>query len=346
MRIVVLAGGLSPERDVSLSSGAMAVNALRQKGHNAILVDLFRGKDNLPEPIELAFSVSGSEPPYTVPSAAPDLSSIRKARLSGFSEKIGNGVLPLCRAADITYLALHGDIGENGSLQAFFDLSDVCYTGSSSLACALAMNKYYSKILFKNAGLLTPKSFLLHHLSPIPYDLITYPCVVKPCSGGSSIGISIVKSPDELNSALSQAFSVENTILVEEYISGIELSAGILGDEPLPLIEIIPSSGFYDYRNKYQPGATREITPARLDAETTRKVQKAALTAFHALGLSVYSRIDFLLTPDGNAYCLEANTLPGMTPTSLLPQEAAAIGINYPDLCDKVIHLSLEKYRQ
>ena len=345
MNIVVLAGGLSPERDVSLSSGALIANALRGKGHHAILADLFLGIESLPDPIHLAFSDFRTEQEYEIPSSAPDLSAVQKSRPSGFSSKVGNGILDLCRAADITYLALHGDIGENGSLQSFFDLSDIRYTGSSSLGCALAMNKFFSKKLFENAGLYTPKGFLLHRGDELSADSIFYPCVVKPCSGGSSIGISIVRSSDELEKALDQAFEMENTILIEEYIAGTELSAAILGDTALPLIEIIPKTGFYDYRNKYQPGSTEEITPARLDADTTRKVQDAALTAFQALGLSVYSRIDFLLSTDGKPYCLEANTLPGMTPTSLFPQEASAAGICYQDLCDMVVQLSISKYQ-
>ena len=347
MNIVVLAGGLSPERDVSLSSGAKAVNALRSKGHRAILVDLFLGVDTLPDPIEKAFEefdIKDELPAYGVPEQAPDLKAVRSMRSSGFSDDIGNGVIELCRAADIAYLALHGDCGENGSLQALFDLSDVRYTGSPSFGCALAMDKYVSKLLLNAAGVRTPKGTLYHKGQNIDLDALPMPCVVKPNCGGSSLGISIARSREEQQKALKEAFEYEDTVLVEEYISGRELSAGVLGGEPLPLIEIIPKDSFYDYQHKYQAGWTEEITPARLDAQTTKEIQAIALKGFQALHLAVYARLDFLLDENGVAYCLEANTLPGMTPTSLLPQEAAAAGIDYPDLCCRVVELSMEKY--
>ncbi|MEG1524393.1 MAG: D-alanine--D-alanine ligase [Clostridia bacterium] len=345
MNIVVLAGGLSPERDVSLSSGTMAANALCSMGHHAILVDLFFGVDTLPAPISLAFEQSRTLPPRPVPETAPDLDVIRAARKSGFSDRIGNGVLELCRAADITYLALHGDCGENGSLQAFFDLSGIRYTGSPSIGCALAMDKYISKKLLDDAGIQTPFGILLKKGDSFDPAALPLPCVVKPCCGGSSIGITIVRGRNALTAALDDAFRYESEVLIEEYIVGRELSAGVLGDKALPLIEIVPKYGFYDYQHKYQPGWTEEITPARFDAETTTRIQKLAIIAFQALRLSVYARIDFLLTDEGHPYCLEANTLPGMTPTSLLPQEAAAIGVNYPVLCNKIIELSMEKYK-
>lgn len=344
MNIVVLAGGLSPERDVSLSTGAKAVNALRSKGHHAILVDLFFGVDTLPDPITDAFLVSGEQAAYAVPQREPNINEVRSQRKSGFSDTIGAGVIELCRAADIAYLALHGDCGENGALQALFDLCDVRYTGSPSFGCALAMDKFVSKGLLDAAGVLTPRGALYHSGDSIDLDSLPMPCVVKPCCGGSSIGISIAHNRAEQERALAEAFSYEDVVLIEEYISGKELSAGILGGVALPLIEIIPKHSFYDYQHKYQAGWTEEITPARIDTETTRRIQELALRAFHTLHLGVYARVDFLLTDDGKAYCLEANTLPGMTPTSLLPQEAAAFGIPYPDLCDRIVTLSLEKY--
>lgn len=344
MNIVVLAGGLSPERDVSLSSGTMIVNALRGLGHHAILVDLFYGVESLPVPVSDAFAASGELPPYRVPETAPDIPAIRASRKSGYSAAIGNGVLELCRAADITYLALHGDCGENGTLQAFFDMSDIRYTGSPSIGCALAMDKYVSKRLLRGANVTTPKGMLFHHKDIIDVDAIALPCVVKPCCGGSSIGISIAHDRAALESALTEAFRYENEVLVEEYITGMELSAGVLGGKALPLIEIVPKYSFYDYQHKYQAGWTDEIVPARIDAASTEYIQDMAVRAFNALHLDVYARIDFLLAKDGLAYCLEGNTLPGMTPTSLLPQEAAAAGIAYPALCDRIIALSMEKY--
>ncbi len=346
MNIVVLAGGLSPERDVSISSGVMIANALRSMGHRAILADLFFGEPSLPTPVSQAFNVMGELPPRPVPTKAPDIAAVRASRANGLSSQIGAGVVELCRAADVTYMGLHGGCGENGRIQAFFDMLDIRYTGSPSDGCALAMDKHISKQLFRSAGVLTPEGVLVHKGDAIDLDAVPLPCVVKPCFGGSSLGISIVHERSALSAAIDEAFCYEDTILVEEYIRGRELTCGVLGGEALPIVEIIPNEGFYDYQHKYQPGWTEEIVPARIPAETAAMVQDATVKAFNALQLAVYGRADFLLTDDGRAYCLEVNTLPGMTPTSLLPQEAAAVGLSYPELCDRVIRLSMEKYEQ
>ncbi len=350
MNIVVLAGGLSPERDVSLSTGTMVTNALRKKGHNAILVDLFFGVDQLPDPVDQAFAVSGMLPPFQVPQEAPDLAQVRAMRSSGFSEEIGNGVLELCRAADLAFLALHGGVGENGSLQSFFDLCGVKHTGSPSIGCALAMDKAVSKSLLRSEGILTANWAVAR--KGIAFDAANFPvpCVVKPNSGGSSIGVIIVRERAELAPAIEAGFAFEDELIVEEFVSGMELSAGVLGNSEdcvaLPLIEIVPKHGFYDYQHKYQKGWTDEIVPARISPELTQQVQVLATRAFRALKLGVYARIDFLLTQDGKAYCLEANTLPGMTPTSLLPQEAEHYGLDYPALCETIVNLSLKRYEQ
>ncbi len=348
MNIVVLAGGLSPERDVSLSTGTMVTNALRKKGHNAILVDLFFGLDQLPSPIERAFDINGLLPPFSVPEAEPDLAAVRAARKSGFSDQIGNGVLELCRAADLAFLALHGGVGENGSLQSFFDLCGIKHTGSPSIGCALAMDKSVSKSLFRSEGIPTANWAVARKGVPFDTEHFPVPCVVKPNSGGSSIGVEIVRERAALKRAIEAGFAFEDELIVEEYVSGMELSAGILGNSDdctaLPLIEIVPKHGFYDYQHKYQSGWTDEIVPARISPELTEKVQELAKKAFRALKLGVYSRVDFLLTSDGEAFCLEANTLPGMTPTSLLPQEAAHEGLDYASLCETIVNLSLKRY--
>lgn len=341
MNIVVLSGGLSPERDVSLSSGAKIAAALRSRGHRVCLLDLFMGLDPLPEPLSEAFSAKAAPDMHAVSEVAPDLAAVQAARAHGLSSSVGSGVLDLCRAADLTFLALHGGDGENGKLQALFDLLDIRYTGSSSLGCAVAMHKWVSKQLLESAGIPVPRGALLRRGQK--GGDFPLPCVVKPCCGGSSIGIAIARTPAEYEAALADAFRYEEEVLVEEYIAGRELSAGMLGGEALPLIEIIPRDGFYDYAHKYQAGWTEEITPAPLDAETTARIQALSLDACRALGLSVYARVDFLLAPDGRIFCLEANTLPGMTPTSLLPQEAAAAGIDYPSLCDRIVRLSERK---
>ena len=350
MNIVVLAGGLSPERDVSLSTGTMVTNALRSKGHNAILVDLFLGVESLPADPADAFAVSGMMPQYGVPEKAPDLMAIRASRKSGFSAQIGSGVLELCRAADITFLALHGGIGENGTLQAFFDLCDIRYTGSPSIGCALAMDKCVTKSLLQSKGILTAGWKVARAGERFDVDAFPVPCVVKPNCGGSSIGVTIVHDAESLASAIDEGFRYEDELIIEEYVSGMELSAGVIGSgddlAALPLIEIVPKHGFYDYQHKYQKGWTDEIVPARISAEMTEQIQAFALAAFRALKLDVYARIDFLLTPDGRAYCLEANTLPGMTPTSLLPQEAEKTGLDYASLCETIVSLSMRRYEE
>ncbi|MBQ1821638.1 MAG: D-alanine--D-alanine ligase [Clostridia bacterium] len=342
MKIVVLAGGLSPERDVSFSSGTMAANALLSLGHQAILVDLFFGLPDWDGKTDL-FAGAEKLPPYRVSESEPDLDSLRLSRKEGFNDYIGLNVPELCEQADIVYMALHGDCGENGKLQAFFDERGIRYTGSGAEGCRNAMDKWISKQLFLQAGIKTPRGTLLHAGDAIDPESLPLPCVVKPCNGGSSIGVSIVKERRDLYDALKLAFSMERSILVEEYVKGRELSCGVLGDIALPPIEIIPLHGFYDYRNKYQAGAAREVTPAEISPEATERIQSIALAVFRLLGLSVYGRVDFLLTESGDAYCLEANTLPGMTPTSLLPQEAAVVGYSYEQLCDTIISMSLDK---
>lgn len=342
MKIVVLAGGLSPERDVSLSSGVMAANALIDRGHQVILADLFMGLEKVPDDPASLFPAAGRPAPYSVPRHAPDLAAVRCSRASGLSSTVGSGIVELCKAADITYLALHGGDGENGRLQAFLDLNDIRYTGSPSFGCAVAMDKWVTKQLLLAAGVKTPKGFLLHREDPVPSH--EFPCVVKPCCGGSSLGITIPQNETEFQAALQEAFLLEDAVLVEEYISGRELTCGILGERPLPPTEIIPHNGFYDYAHKYQPGWTDEITPARISGDITEEIQRITMTVYHTLHLEVYARVDYLLTESGSLYCLEANTLPGMTPTSLLPQGAAEIGIDYPSLCEQIIELSLRKY--
>lgn len=345
MKIVVLAGGLSPERIVSLSSGTMACNAFLKAGHQAILLDLFFGMPDLAVPVDQLFLEACPLPPAPILEAEPDLAAIAASRPVGWSERIGLNVIEICQAADIVYMALHGADGENGSVQKVFDEHGIRYTGSGPDGCRLSMDKNAAKAVFVREGILTPQSHLLRRGEIFSLDELPLPAVAKPNSGGSSIGISIAHTREELKRAIELAFQQEDTILVEEFVKGRELSCGVLDGKALPVIEIIPKEGFYDYKNKYQAGAALEVTPAPISPAATEKVQRLAEQVFKALQLSVYARMDFLLTEDGDAYCLEANTLPGMTPTSLLPQEAAVLGIDYLHLCEKIIALSLEKYQ-
>lgn len=331
MKVIVLAGGYSTERNVSFSSGALIANALIENGHEVMLLDLYLGIDNKDFPAKYT---KNPEYSYEIHEAEPDLEALRTA--SNKQDLIGEGVLDLCREADVVFLALHGSIGENGQLQALFDLYRINYTGSGYIGCLLAMEKDISKRLMKQSDIATPNWITVFKDKEYNKNAISLPCVVKPCSNGSSIGVSFAENEDELAEAIDSAFRYEDKIIVEEKITGREFSVGILDGKALPIIEIVPKTGFYDYKNKYQKGCAEEICPAKLDMELTEKIQKEALKVHRILNLGFYSRIDFLLDENDDFYCLEANALPGMTPTSLLPQEALCAGINYNSLCEKI----------
>lgn len=344
MRIVVLAGGLSTERDVSISSGILVANALREKGHEVVLLDVFTGYENNICDIDALFKQNYSfAENIKVKKTISDISEIKEARLDKSNRFIGTNVIEICHEADITFLALHGGAGENGQLQATFDLLEIKYTGTGYLGSALAMNKGLTKSVLIQNKINTPAGRVFKTFDDaMSWDI--FPCVVKPCSGGSSVGIAVANNSEEYKNNLKDAFEYESEVVVEQFVKGREFSVGLLGGKPLPPIEIIPKSGFYDYDSKYQAGATIEVCPADIDSETDKKLRDSAAAAYEALHLDSYARIDYLVDENGVEYCLEANTLPGMTPTSLLPQEAAVEGMNYAELCEKIIEISLEKY--
>ena len=347
MKIIVLAGGLSTERDVSLASAAGICRTLLEKGHDAFLLDVFLGLENAPENLEDVFTLPGHglEIAKNISTSEPDLAAVKASRPDQSDCFLGPNVIELCRLADITFLGLHGGEGENGKLQATFDLLGIRYTGPDSLGCAVAMDKGFTKEIFLQAGIDTPKGAALYRFSAdrsLAALGLSLPVVVKPCSGGSSIGVYIVNTEEEYSQALKKSFCYEDEVIVEEYIRGREFACGIISGKALPPIEIIPKTGFFDYANKYQDGATEEVCPADIPKETAARMMKLTERAFHALKLNVYSRADFLLDNQGNLYCLEMNTLPGMTAASLLPKEAAAVGIEYGDLCEMIIQESLK----
>ena len=340
MKIVVLAGGLSPERNVSLSSGSRVCQTLRELGHDVAFVDMYLGTDAEPETL---FGAALPADLTKVARQAPNLEEL-KARRGGES-LFGPGVLELCKMADVVFLALHGACGEDGRVQAALALLGSPFTGSGYLGSAIAMDKDMTKRMVIPAGIVTPKWETVSYAEadiPALTRRLDLPCVVKPIDSGSSIGVAIAHDRQELEAALRAGLALGGRSVIEQYISGREIQVGILEDKALPSIEIIPKKGFYDYENKYQPGAADEICPAQIPAEWEERLAQAALTVFHTLGLSVYSRADFIVTEDGTPWFLEINTLPGMTPTSLLPQEAAAVGIGYGELCERIIHASLE----
>lgn len=350
MKIVVLAGGLSPERDVSLSSGSLIANALMASGHAVVLADIYEGIKAEEEALPALFLTKEDNRRYEyhIPDTAPDLEALVRKN-NGRKELIGNNVLSLCRLADVVFIALHGSMGENGQLQAVLDCNSISYTGTGYTGCLLAMDKDITKRLLCHDNIPTAPWITDDAASLTPEKITTsvgFPCVVKPISNGSSIGISFAHNKEELSSALALATDKLSSfgskrVLVEKLLKGREFSVGILEERALPVIEIIPKEGFYDYKNKYQQGLTTECCPAALSEELVKKVQSLALSVHKALHLGTYSRVDFILSGDGEFYCLEANTLPGMTPVSLLPQEAKADGISYEELCERIAKLAL-----
>ena len=345
MKITVLAGGLSHERDVSLSSGSLIAGALVRRGHEVCLVDLYTGKaldGSAP-----AFTTSPIEP-YKVSRSVPDLDALKTATGRG-DRRMGESIPALCAEADAVFIALHGDVGENGQLQAYLDMACIPYTGSGYAGSLLAMDKDLTKQLLTRAGVATAPWVYCDLTEDVEATAdrieaeVGYPVVVKPCSGGSSVGVSMPENRAELTAAIAKAASYETTLLAERRIIGRELTVSYLGGEVLPAVEIIPLTGFYDYENKYQAGLTNEICPAPLTKEEIAALENATRKGFEALRLRGYARFDFILDESGTPWCLEANTLPGMTPTSLLPQAAAAAGIGYDELCEKMVMMALKR---
>lgn len=335
MKVVVLAGGKSDERDVSMSSGSQVANALLAKGHQVLLVDLMAG---LPEKLDFeqayrkykhkSYDYTILEIPATFEENDPE---------------IGPHVLDLCASADISFLALHGGIGENGKLQAIFDCFNIRYTGSNYEGSLLAMNKLVFKELIRFNEINTAD--WTHVTCMKDVEKVKLPAVVKPIDNGSSIGISIVENQETLKTACEEALrhSKYSYVLVEDKIEGREFSVGVLGETALPVIELKPKDGFYDYQNKYQKGRTEELVPAPIDDSLRDKMQELALKVHKLLGMSVCSRTDFIVDQNNQIYVIELNSLPGMTPISLLPQEAKAMGIDYEELCERIIEESLRK---
>ncbi len=347
MKIIVLAGGLSSERNVSLVTGASVCRALREKGHQAVLVDMFLGLEDHTGAFEDIFlSPDGRCGSAAIDPTAPDLEAVRRSRRDQSPSVFGPGVLEACRLADIVFLGLHGACGEDGRVQAAFDLMGIPYTGGGYLASGMAMNKAVTKQFMERCGIRTaPWREVRYTREDIPRltEELTVPCAVKTIDGGSSLGMALPDTREELRAALEELLSYGGHVIVEKKIRGRDMTVGVLGDRYLPAVEIIPQSGaYFDYKAKYQAGGSLEVCPADITEDQWRAMGEAALKLHRALGLTVYSRTDFILDGDGNAWCLEINTLPGMTPASLLPKEAAAVGLSYGELCDEIVRRSME----
>lgn len=351
MNIVVLAGGLSVERDVSFNTGGMVSTALRKNGHKVLLLDVFMGYGETEMDVTGIFDEAehASVTVEGISETEPDIEKVKKSRKDQSNCFFGPNVIKICQMADIVFMGLHGENGENGKVQAAFDLFGIKYTGSDYLSSAIAMNKGIAKQFFAAHGIPTPHGITMERwerMDNFSQTGLKLPCVVKPTCGGSSIGVSIVNSEEEYEKALQAAFTYEDSVVVEEYVKGREFSVGVISGTAYPVIEIAPIEGFYDYKNKYKAGNAIETCPADLPEQISSLMQRYAVKAAEALGLDTYSRTDFILDEKNQIFCLEANTLPGMTATSLLPQEAKAIGISYEQLCENLIAISLQKYEK
>ncbi len=337
MKIAVLLGGSSPERMVSIASGKGVVNALRELGHDVVAIDPALGTEQIKEQ-ELFAQAVGANPPYQ---EFLDRLSPRNY-LTTIDSRLLDGV-------DLAFVILHGKWGEDGMIQSLLELRSIPYTGSGIMASAIAMDKVMSKKLFLHHGTPTAKWYDYRVNSSSRSALVKkavaeigYPNVVKPNDQGSSVAITIVKNESELDSALDEAEKFSETVLVEQFIDGAELTVGILGDEPLPVIEIRPHGGFYDYHHKYTKGMTDYLVPAPIEKSLATKLQEISLETFRSLGCRGFGRVDFRVGGDGTPYCLEVNTIPGMTETSLVPKAAAAAGISFRELVSKIVELSLK----
>ncbi|WP_215141517.1 D-alanine--D-alanine ligase [Exiguobacterium qingdaonense] len=305
MKVAVLYGGVSGEREVSLTSGKGMIDALTERGHDVTAID--------------------------------------------FHPERANELLTL--DVDVVVSALHGKYGEDGRVQSLLEMAGIPYTGSGVLASALAMDKARAKIIFAASGIRVARDVLIESKHSIDAKLSEwggeFPCVVKPAQEGSSNGLTIAMNEEMLREGIDKAFGCDSAVLVEQYIKGKELTVPVIGnfgkEEALPVIEIIPKNEYYDYESKYTEGGSKHVCPADISVELTTEVQKAAILAHRALGCSGYSRSDFLVSQTGEAYILETNTLPGMTPLSLFPDSAKTIGISYGELLERFIELALER---
>ncbi len=339
MNIVVFAGGVSRERPVSYVSGREVALALERNGHTVTVVDPALGADGVVSDVQ---SMGVSIPPLPEDNALPR-----------YLEALQ---LPVVQQADIVFVALHGRYGEDGTVQALLEIAGIPYTGSGVSSSAAAMDKVLSRQIFDGVGIPQPPwcsvtaqdaedPQRLEHLRTIYGNDL----VVKPSDEGSSFGITIIRDGNTaaLQQAIRFAAQFSETVLVERYIPGRELTVAIVeGLDPLPVVEIVPKNGFYDYEHKYQKGKTEYLCPAPLEETAVQTLQRLAQRAHQALGCEVFSRVDFRMDEQGLFFCLEVNTIPGLTPLSLLPKAAAAAGISFEQLCQILIERSMERFRR
>ena len=329
MRIAVLMGGTSDEREVSLSSGAQVAQALRDAGHDVVAVDTVRGALSRQEEGRLLVEGVRAEPP-----AHADLDVLDEGHTVALTRD------PSLGEVEVFFLALHGGSGEDGTIQSLLDVAGVAYTGSDRLGCSLAMDKEVTKRLLRDAGIPTPDWMTGEPTAEEVEATLGLPVIVKASGGGSSLRLVLAHTRVELEAALAESRTWEDVVLFERYVRGRELTVGILGGEALPVGEIIPAHEIFDYECKYQPGLAQEIFPADIAPELSARLRTLALETHRALRMRDYSRVDFIVDADGVPWCLEANALPGMTANSLLPKAARAAGIPFPELCHRIAGLA------
>jgi D-alanine-D-alanine ligase len=329
INVALLVGGVSSERKVSKATGKSIYSALKNLNYNVTVIDPAYGLSQ-PEDVELFFGADD-----IFPLSARNYIDIVNSAL--FDD------------VDVAFLALHGKWGEDGRIQSLLEMRNLKYTGSGVLSSSLAMNKFMTKIMFQHYDVRTPRWFIVSR-DGNDADLIKkkiekffgFPCVIKPNDEGSTVGISICREPDSLAEAVERAFEYSENVLIEEFIPGREITVGILENRALPALEIIPCSGFYDYESKYTSGKSDYIVPAEIPENVARHIQSQALLAYNSVGCRQYARIDFRMTGDFKSYCLEVNTLPGMTSTSLFPKMANAVGISFEELIDRIVKSALK----
>lgn len=316
------------ERDVSVASARQVVGALRARGHEVVAVDAERGALSAEAEAEVLARGIGARPPEI-------------AERGGLPATLATSAL---READLVFVAMHGGAGEDGTIQALLDSAGLPYTGTGKLGSALAWDKEIAKRLFRAAGVPTPDWLMAPADAGAVERELGFPVVVKPNGQGSTVGLSLVESPAALEAAIEQASRYDAEVMIERYVAGRELTVGILEDLPLGVGEIVPASGpIFDYEAKYQAGAAREIFPADVPAAVTQRVQDLGLTVHRALKLADYSRVDFRLDARNGLWCLEVNTLPGLSSGSLLPQSAATAGVDFPALCERICTAALRR---
>jgi D-alanine-D-alanine ligase len=339
MNIALIVGGISSEREVSLSSGRGILKALRANKHAVKVIDPIYGSREISEEVIFKDAVSSEYPTHEAMEKL--LRESRKKVIDCVNSNLFDNI-------DLAFIGLHGKYGEDGRIQSLLELRGIKYTGSDVLSSAVAMDKNVTKIIFRNFKIPTADWIVISRKDEINAEeiqkKISLPFVIKPNDEGSTVGLTIVHKESEILNAIELGFKYTDKIMIEKYIKGRELTVSILGDKAYPLIEIKPKAGFYDYHHKYTKGMTEYICPADVKEKISKRAQETALKAYQSLGCSVYSRVDFLLDENDDLHCLEVNTLPGMTELSLVPKAVKAKGMEFNDLIENIIGLSLKKY--